>query len=437
MQRFMDSLEKYLTPFSMKLANNDLLQAIKEAFILSIPFTVIGSFIQLIKIQLEYWGVYFGYSLDHFLGVIIRILDNVGLATMGLIGIVLVLSSAYFYAVNLRKKNEKIVPITTSLLALVAYFVVIPNQIVVGKETIMGYTSNFFNYEGMFSGLLIGVTTAFLYGKLVKSDWAITLPDSIPPAILNSFRAIIPVAFLLLLFSIIKEVISFLGYESVQSLIAKTLVGPLSTIGSGLPAILLVIILMQLLWFFGLHGFSIIWGLISVIWLPLFMEQIERYNQTADVSKITQVAPNTISNIYAMIGGSGSTLALILALLLLAPKNSAERNIAKIGLVPGLFNINEPIIFGIPIVLNPVLFIPFILVPVSNAVIAYFAISTGLVTPMVVLNSGVEPVFLNAFVLGAFHLSPVILMFFLLLLDMVLYAPFVKILLRERTDYKM
>lgn len=431
MQNFINQLDKFLTPFSDKVGGNIVLQAIKDAFILSIPFTVVGSFVNLIKMQLEYWLVYFGVSLEGVWGFIINILNTVGTTAMGLIGIVIVLSSSYFYAKNLQKENDKIVPITTSLLALVTYFAIVPTQIAVGEEMITGYTMNFFNYEGMFSGLLIGLTTAFLYNKLVKSEFTIKLPDSVPSGILNSFRAIIPITILLLLFSVIKEVVVFAGYDSLQALIAEVLVAPLAHIGSGLPAIIIVIVLMQLLWFLGLHGFSIMWGLISVIWLPIFMGQIELYNKTGDLSLITQVAPNTITNIYAMIGGSGSTLALIVTLLFLAPKHSAERSIAKVGLIPGLFNINEPIIFGLPIVLNPIMFLPFIFIPVVNAIISYTAVSMGLVVPMVVLNSGVEPAFLNAFVLGGFNIGPVVLLFVLFILDIILYVPFVKVMLRK------
>ena len=112
-------------------------------------------------------------------------------------------------------------------------------------------------------------------------------------------------------------------------------------------------------------------------------------------------------------------------------KKSAEKEIAKMSLVPGIFNINEPIIFGLPIVLNPMMFIPFVFIPVVNAIIAYFAVSMHFVNPMVVLNSGQEPIFFNAWVLGAFTLSPVILMMILFVIDMVLYAPFAKMVIKQ------
>ena len=431
MNKFMNVLEKFLTPFSQMVASNKLLQSIKDAFILGIPFTVVGSISGLIKSQLEYWLTQWGVSLDGILGSIIHILGNVGTVAMGLMGVVIVLSSSYFYAQRLQEEDTRVVPVMTSLLALVAYFATVPWEVIGEKETLSGFALNYFNYEGMFTGLLIGLTTAWLYSKLVKSKFTIKLPDSVPPGVLNSFLALIPITIILIIFSIVKEVVVLCGFTSLQAVITQFIVTPLSNVGTGLPAIIIVILLMQLLWFFGLHGFSIMWGVISSIWLPLFMKQIDTYAQTRSFDSITQVAPNTISNIYAMIGGSGSTLALIVVLLIIAPKKSAEKEIAKMSLVPGIFNINEPIIFGLPIVLNPMMFIPFVFIPVVNAIISYTAVNIHLVNPMVVLNSGQEPVFFNAWVLGAFTLSPVILMLILFVIDMVLYFPFAKMVIKQ------
>lgn len=436
MDRFLNSLEKIMAPISMKIASNRVLQAIKDAFILSIPFTVVGSFIGLIKMQLEYFTKGINSA---FLTGIINVLGTVGTMSMALIGIVIIMSSAYFLSENIKSKEANVNSMMVAIVALVAYVATIPTTILEPESgnVVNGFAMNFFNYEGMFTGLIVGLVTAFLYNKLIQTKMTINLPDGVPPGILNSFKSIIPIAIVITLFAVVKEIVILLGFESLQGMVSQLIVAPLSNIGTGLPAIIIVIIFMQLLWFFGLHGFSIMWGIISAIWLPLFMSHIEIYAKTHDFSAITQVAPNTISNIYAMIGGSGSTLGLIIAILLFSNKKTAERAIAKVSLIPGLFNINEPIIFGLPIVLNPTMFIPFVFVPVINAIISYLAVSMKIVTPMVVLNSGVEPVLINAWVLGGFKISPVILMLALLVLDVFLYMPFVKLLQRQNNENQM
>lgn len=316
---------------------------------------------------------------------------------------------------------------------MIAYIATIPNAINVGDSTITAFQINFFNYEGMFAGMIIGLASSYMYYKLVNSKFTIKLPGQVPPMVLSSFLSIIPFFVIITVFSVIKEIVVLAGFDSIQQLITQFIITPLNGIGTGLPAVILVIIIMQLLWFFGVHGFSIMWGLISVLWMPIFYEHIQIFVETGSFDKITQVAPNTLCNVYAMIGGSGSTLALVVLLLVLGKKGSAERSIGKVSIIPGLFGINEPVTFGLPIVLNPIMFIPFVFVPVINAIIGYFATSWGLVNHLVVLNSGVEPIFVNAWVLGAFTLSPVILCIVLFILDLVLYYPFVKLQIKQNT----
>ena len=236
------------------------------------------------------------------------------------------------------------------------------------------------------------------------------------------------------MFSVVKEVVLLAGFESLQQLITQFIISPLNGIGTGLPAVIIVIIIMQLLWFFGVHGFSIMWGLISVLWMPIFYEHIQLYVETGSFAAIKEIAPNTLCNVYAMIGGSGSTLALVVLLLVLGKKGSAERSIGKVAIIPGLFGINEPVTFGLPIVFNPIMFLPFVFVPVINAIVGYVATAAGWVNHLVVLNSGVEPVFANAWVLGAFTISPVILMVALFALDLVLYYPFVKLQIKQNSE---
>ncbi|MGL4976401.1 MAG: PTS sugar transporter subunit IIC [Cetobacterium sp.] len=428
-KKYLDMMEGPLLKFSIKISENRLLEAIKDAFIFALPFTVIGSFSSLIKMQLDYFQIFESMT---FIKKIAQILGNIGWASMAFIGIIIVLSSSYFYSEKLRRTNKQINPVTAMLAGLVSYIAVVPNVIVGlnGAKDISGFQNKFFNYEGMFSGLLIGLITAYLYDKLIKTKYTLKLPSSVPDGIVNSFMSLIPITIILAIFSTVKIVIESFGFDSLHTLITKLIVYPLSNVGTGLPAIVLITIVMQLLWFFGLHGFSIIWGVISPVWIPIFLQQIDIFSQTQSFDSLTRIAPNALLTIYGMIGGSGSTLGLVAALFILAPKNSAEKAVADVSVIPGLFNINEPIIFGLPIVLNPVMFIPFMFIPLLNIIIAYFAISTRSVVPAVVMNAGIEPVFINAWLTGAFRVSPLILMVGLFLLDTLLYFPFVKTVLK-------
>ena len=259
-----------------------------------------------------YWFGQWGIPLEGILGSVVHAFSNINTVAMGLIGIVVVLASSYNYATQLRmgKEGDKCVPLVASIVSLIAYIATIPNALQVGDNTITAFQINFFNYEGMFAGMIIGLLSSYMYYRLINSNFTIKLPGQVPPMVLNSFMSIIPFLVIITVFSVVKEVVLLAGFESLQQLITQFIISPLNGIGTGLPAVIIVIIIMQLLWFFGVHGFSIMWGLISVLWMPIFYEHIQLYVETGSFAAIKEIAPNTLCNVYAMIGGSGSTLEM-------------------------------------------------------------------------------------------------------------------------------
>ncbi|MGJ8729374.1 PTS sugar transporter subunit IIC [Listeria aquatica] len=422
----LDKLQNNMIKIASKIEANTILQVIKNAFVAAIPFTVVGSFSNLIKMQLEALAKHLKVT-SGFLPKLIDLFGSIGQATLGMVAIIIVLAVSYNYAKELKKANDKMNVVLVVLLAFASYMVMVPNLVSSPeiKQDIAGYANNFFSFEGMFTGLITSFLSVYLYSKLAKSKFTIKMPPGVPPNVFNSFFSLIPISMVLLLFSIVRILIETLGYTSLLDLINQVIITPLTDVGTGLPAIIVVIILMQVLWFFGLHGFNIVWGVVSAFWLPLFLKNVSEFAEHHDFSQIS-IAPNTMTNVYAMIGGSGATFGLILAILLFTPKNYSGRSVAKLGFIPGLFGINEPIIFGLPIVLNPIFFIPWVGVPVINAVIAYVVTKIGWVVPLVVLNSGNEPIFVSTWILGAFHFSPVVLTLALVILDIFLYLPFIK-----------
>src|SRR5699024_11033899 len=223
------------------------------------------------------------------------------------------------------------------------------------------------------------------------------LPGSVPPNVFNSFFSLIPISGVLLIFGVLRIVIEAFGYNSLVNMISEVLIAPLLDVGTGLPAIILLILIEQILWFVGLHGFNIVFGFVFTFWLPIYLEIGARFAETKSFEGIP-IAQNTMTDVYAMIGGSGATFGLLLAMLIFAKKGEKEYEVAKLSFVSGLFGINEPVIFGLPIVLNPLMLIPWILVPIMNALIAYFVTSIGWVVPLTVLNAGNEPIFISTWI---------------------------------------
>lgn len=433
-----DKLQEPLLKASMWVQNNTILQAVKNAFVRTIPFTVIGSFSNLIKMQLDaliksqnlHWG---------WLTSISNLFGYLGVATLGIVGLIVVISSAYSYAVELKQRdeNKSMNIIIATLLAFSAYFVMVPNNVNFADpkaKVIEGFASSLFSYEGMFTGLIVGMLAVALFAAFSRSKFTIKMPGSVPQNVFDSFFALIPMAEVLLLFGLARIGLQAMGYASLIQLIATVVIKPLLTVGTGLPAIIVVILLEQILWFLGLHGFNIVWGIVSAFWLPLFLQNVAKFAETKSFADIS-IAPNTMTNVYAMIGGSGATFGLIIAMLIFAKKGEKEREVAKLALVPGCFGINEPVIFGLPIVLNPIMFIPWIVVPLFNAIVAYVVTSIGWVVPLVVLNWGNEPIFFSTWILGGLHMSPVILALVLVIFDVFLYAPFV--IMNQRNERQM
>ncbi len=423
-QKFQEPLLKV----SAWVERNTILQAIKNAFVRTIPFTVVGSFSNLIKMQLD--ALIKNQDIHNaLLTNISNLFGYIGNATLGIVALIVVFSSAYSYAFELKRneKNSQLNPIIATLLAFAAYFVMVPNNVNYldpKADIVEGFSTSFFSYEGMFTALIVGLIAVALFARFTRSKFTIKMPGNVPQNVFDSFFSLIPISGVLLIFGAIRIALQSLGYVSLLQMISEVLIKPLLTVGTGLPAILIVILLQQILWFLGLHGFNIVWGVVSAFWLPIFLENVAKFAETQSFAGIS-IAPNTMTNVYAMIGGSGATFGLIIAMLIFTKKGEKEREVAKLALIPGCFGINEPVIFGLPIVLNPLMFIPWVLVPMINAVIAYIVTSIGWVVPLVVLNSGNEPIFISTWVLGAFHISPVILTLVLVVLDIVLYAPFV------------
>ncbi|KRL14805.1 MAG: PTS transporter subunit EIIC [Schleiferilactobacillus harbinensis] len=433
MKLSIDTIQEPLLKASAWVQGNSVLQAIKNAFIRTIPFTIVGSFSNVIKMQLDAFMK--GQHINNiWLTNISNLFGYINMATLGMIGIIVVISSAYAYANELKNKYKDMNPFLATILAVAAYFVMVPNNVNYlnpKAKVVEGFATSFFNYEGMFTALIVGMLAVFIYAKMSRSKFKIKMPDSVPQNIFDSFAALLPITAVLLIFGTARIVIQSVGYASLVQMISQVLIKPLLTVGTGLPAILIVILTEQILWFLGLHGFNIVWGVVSAFWLPIFLQDVAKYAHTQSFSGIS-IAPNTMTNVYAMIGGSGATFGLLLAMLIFTHKGEKEREIAKLGFIPGCFGINEPIIFGLPIVLNPIMLLPWILVPLLNAIIAYVVTSIGWVVPLVVLNSGSEPIFFSTWLTGAFHLSPVILTAVLVVMDTLLYAPFV--IINQRSE---
>jgi PTS system cellobiose-specific IIC component len=246
------------------------------------------------------------------------------------------------------------------------------------------------------------------------------MPAGVPPSVGKSFAALIPAAITLVIFSLLRIILVDLNVPDLHQAIFTLIQQPLMGLADSLGAALIIVFLVHLLWFFGLHGGNIILPITSAIFLPLMDANIAAF-------QAGQPIPNVITSgffdSFVYMGGAGTTICLLIALFI-AAKRQENKSLAKLGIGPGLFNINEPVLFGMPIVLNPIYVIPFVLTPMVITIISYAAIVLGIVPRIISVPTWTIPPILNGF-LATGSIMGALLNLVCLAVGVIIYLPFV------------
>lgn len=270
---------------------------------------------------------------------------------------------------------------------------------------------------GMFIGILVAFFAVEVYRFTQKSGFKISMPPQVPSSVARSFESLTPTAIVLI---VVATICMFLQID-VHGMISKLIV-PLVSATDTLPSILLLVFLVTFFWSFGIHGVSIVGSIARPLWLILLEENTTAW---AAGTAITNIGAEPFYQWFIWIGGSGATLALAL-LFAFRSKSAYGKALGKTALVPSIFNINEPMIFGAPIVLNPMLIIPFIIAPIVNAIIAYFLTTAGLVSHVVATAPWTLPGPIGAFLACGNDWRASLLSIALIILDLLIYYPFFK-----------
>ncbi|MDW2745198.1 PTS cellobiose transporter subunit IIC [Atlantibacter subterraneus] len=390
MNNFTELMERKILPLAMKIEGNDYLSAIKDGFIRIMPFLIIGSFFLLIaNLPIPGYNEFiircFG---EKFIGRLNYVLD----ATYSIMALLVVVSTSVSLA-----KRWQLNEISCALISLVSFLIVTPFRAPVENGVVSDVIPvSALGAQGLFLSLIVTIIAVRLYRLFNHPRLTIQMPSSVPPAVANSFSSLIPSFMIVVLFWLARLVFEITPFGTAQEMIFKVLQAPMMELGNTLPSQMVAEFFVSFFWFFGLHGDSIVTAIMGPIWRSLTLENMQAMKQgLPPVNIITQ----QFRDVFLICGGTGFTLAMLLVMLFRA-KSKRMREIAKLASPAAIFNINEPIIFGVPIALNPVLFIPFIIVPVVLCVITYSAMSFGLLP----LTSGLEipwttPIFISGFLI--------------------------------------
>ncbi len=246
--------------------------------------------------------------------------------------------------------------------------------------------------QGLFVAILIAIAATELMRLFVRSGLAIELPPGVPPYVLRTFRALLPFMIVLPAVWLLEWVVWARTGMTLPAAVLEVF-SPLVAVSNSYPAALGMIVLMMLLWSLGIHGMNVV----SSVAYPFWMTQLA---QNAEAVSAGQPAHGIVTepffHMFAHLGGSGATWGLVIFMLL--SRSHQLRQVGKTALIPAIFNINEPVIFGLPIVLNPIMMIPFILAPAVIVTINYLLFASGVLPPIIVQPPFTVPIFLGGFI---------------------------------------
>ena len=277
--------------------------------------------------------------------------------------------------------------------------------------------------QGLFVAIVLGLLNGYVYAWFINRDIQIKLPDSVPPAVARSFSAIIPGAVIITFWLIIFGLLDTFGLPNIHAIAQVVLGKPLGLLGNNIFGTMILVTLNSLFWFVGIHGGNVVNSVMQPVWLANLDANKEAYQAGLE---LPHIFTSSFMDNFVYISGGGATLGLVLVLGYLARKKKTSQQtkvLAPITVVPGLFNINEPTMFGLPIVLNVLLVVPFVLAPIVNVIVAYFAMASGLVPFTRTVATWTMPIIISGF-LTTSSLMGAVLQIVIVILDILLYLPF-------------
>jgi len=451
-----DSFMNGLLTIAGKMQSNPVLSAIKDGFIDIMPVTIMGSFCTLFQFIISTHAE--GYiSLANvpgfaWLEALTPIWSTANYGCMNFMAVMVCFMVSMHFAENIGHTNDKTAPAVAlacfvTLMDTTATGTMNANDLAAASDGLLTYggadaakdvvnvsirasvLQKFTDANGLFTALIVGVLATLLYVKLCESGkLTIKLPDSVPPNVSMSFAVLFPTVITVFAFAVVGFIFNQLFHLNFFAVIS-TIMAPVQAIMTGLPGYLVVVLLMMLLWWFGIHGPNVM----SAVTTP-FMNAAWASNQ-AIYESIGKTAYAGGSTGYKIISapfgsaffshtGSGITGGLIIAILLFSKRDDFKA-IARLAIPCGIFNINEPIIFGIPMVMNPLLGIPFFLAPIASVVVGYILTLIGICPVMVVNVPWTTPTGILGFLASGANFMGGISQLLAFATSILIYTPFV------------
>jgi PTS system cellobiose-specific IIC component len=423
-------LDKYLMGPMGKISQFRIVRGVMAAGMASIPFTIVGSMFLIISVlpqsfpALEsIWAASFDKIQNLYM------LANT--ATMGILALYFCVVFGYEYTkIQAQEEKLNLSPVNGALLSMMAYFMCLPQlvfeggvatlvnvisddqKIIDGWEMAGGVTR--LGTTGIFTAIIMGIIAVKIYAFCVKKHIYIKMPETVPTGVSSSFTALIPTALIAVTIIVINGVLIALGTD-----IFKVIAVPFSFVTqltSTWVGLLVIYFLMHALWIVGIHGATIVTSFLT----PIVLSNMVENQNGANIAFAGE-----FNNSFVTIGGSGATLGMVIFIAFFA-KSVQLSALGKAAIVPSIFNINEPILFGMPVVYNPYTAIPFFLAPMASMSVAYFAINLGFVNPPIAQVAWPVPIGLSGFIGSGGDWRAFVLAIVCAVVAFLIWFPFIK-----------
>ena len=409
--KFMKGLQK----FGEKLASSKVFSAISKSMMGTMAIILVGAVFQIIATIPTLFGWYTTES------AIYKLLYTPYNMTMGILSVFVVFMIGYNYAKSLGMK-----PMQNGVVALICFLLVAAPATTVtladGATSLTVLNTSNLGAAGLFVAILIGILTVNLTHFCEKKNIVIKMPDVVPSFLSEAFSAMLPLLFNIIIWYGISSVLSLLtgGQMTLPLLITYILSIPLSAINT-IPGMFIAVLFACLLWTFGIHGSMVVF----IALMAIMIQNISANAAAVAAGNEPQFYATMLTGAMACAGGTGNTLGLVL-LGLKSAKSKQLKAVSKAAIVPGIFNINEPVTFGFPIMYNPIMAIPYILTPLITMLVLWLGYAIGFFKPAYVLIMSLLPLFMGEF-LGSMAWQNLFIPIVGIVVGLIVYYPFFKV----------
>lgn len=414
-----DKLQNVLLSISAKVESNKYLGSIKEVFTMFVPFIIVGSFGSMLNILVA--GANGLAKWVPWLSKLSPAFTTINFVTISCMS----LPIAFLIGYKLAEK-EQVPQLESGLIGLLSYLAVCPNTISTVVEGLKdpvvssGLGSGVIGAQGLFVSMIMSILAVKLFKVLTNIDAIkIKMPDSVPTGIARSFNILIPIFIIITVFSVAGCLFNAYTGNYINVWIYNIIQVPLQALANTTVGIVILSLVNQIFWFLGIHGGMVIEGVRGPLSAAGIAENISAV-QAGGVA--TNILTRGFWTSFVVVGGGGITLSLLIAIFIFS-KREDHKSIAKFSLIPGICGINEPVVFGLPLVLNPIFAIPFIINSAIAALIAIGATNIGFITCGILDCPPGLPVFITGFI--SYGFNGIIVQAIILAVTFVIWIPFV------------